>query len=330
MLSWAIQTVFRSDLIAGAVLIIFSYLPLLRPNVVSGKIGSLVIGAAFYLGALLIGNHITLKLGGLSLISRVRGNRINNRSFTMAVIGMALFFSLIAADLGGLWYFPYWSTTDYFFIGFILGGWAFYVMTLIVCYEAVKLILDRYLPQRKRVVSYFKRERLIYTGLLLVGVACLAVVLGAAFYNTHFFTQFHYIVNTAKSPYLPWQYWILAFIGALSICEYVEFRRKRSSLLKDTLHGYFNPLLAMLIAGTLLAITNEVQNFGVYLWRYANYPWPERTFLNIPIFIIMAWPLHIIAFTEFWRAFGNGSSSVVFANSRFLKIKRGRSRKSPK
>lgn len=322
MLSWSIRTIFKSDLIAGLFLVVLSYLPLFFPQVGSGKIGSLAIGASFYLGALLIGNHITVRMGGFSLISRVRGNRRNNRSFTVSVIGMALFFSLIAADLGGLWYFPYWSTTDYFFIGFVLGGWVFYVITLIVCYEALKLVLDKILPQRKRVGSYFKYEPHLYRGLFIVGLVCLSIVGAAALYGTRFFTNFHYTVNTAKSPYLPWQYWLLAFVGAVFICEYVEYRRKRSSLLKDTLHGYINPILAMILVGILLAITNEVQNLGVLLWRYANYPWPQITVLTIPVFVIMAWPLHIIAFTEFWRAFGNGSSSVVFANSKYLKSNR--------
>lgn len=323
MITWTIRSLFRNDLLAGICLLLFSYVPLVFPSLnISGKIGSLVIGASFYLGALLIGNHITVKLGGFSLISRIRGSSRNNRNFTEVIWGGAIFFSLIAADLGGLWYFPYWSATDYVFIGFILGGWVFYVITLIVCYEAIKLILDRLLPRQPRVTAYFKYERHLYNLLLPLGVAALAVVMGVAMKNTHFFTQFHYSVNVAKQPYLQWYYWLLAFVGALFICEYVEFRRKRSSLLKDTLHGYFNPLLAAILAGTVLAIANEVQNFGVYLWRYANYPWPNTTLFHIPIFIILAWPLHIIAFVMFWRAFGNGSSSVVFANAKKIRTRR--------
>jgi|GEM_PF-1552713 len=323
MLSWSIRIIFKSDLIAGLLCLLFSYTPLAFPSLnISGKIGSLVIGAFFYLGVLLIGNYITRRLGGFSLITKIRGSPRNNRSFTGVIWGGAVFFSLIAADLGGLWYFPYWSPTDYVFIGFILGGWVFYVLTLLVCYEAVKLILDRVIRQRKKVIDYYHYEAHLYKLLFVIGLTALTVVMAEALRTTHFFTQFHYSVNIAKKPYLSWQYWLLAFVAALFISEYVEFRRKRSSLIKDTLHGYFNPLLAALLAGFIVGFANETQNFGVYLWRYANYPWPNITLAHVPVFILLAWPLHIIAFTVFWRAFGNGSSSIVFANAKSISKRR--------
>jgi hypothetical protein len=316
-----IRYIFRNDLLAGCFFIALSYLPFLLPKTSSGM-GALAIGASFYLGALFIANYVIKKLGGRSIVSLVRGSPKNNQNFTFISIALGAFMGFIASDLGGLWYFPYWSATTYFVIGFILGGWAFYFLVLIACYEAMKLFLDRVLPQRERVTSYFSYEKHLYSALFWVGCACLTVVGVAALASTKLFTSFHYTVNTSKQPYLAWYFWIISFLGMFFICEYVEYRRKRSSLIKDTIHGYFNPLLAVILVGVLLAITNEVQNFDVFLWRYANYPLAGHHLFNIPIFIIMAWPLHIIALLVFWRAFGNGSSSVVFANSKYHPAKK--------
>ncbi len=321
MITGPVRRIFRNDLLAGICLVVFSYLPLLFPNSRFNRFSSIIIGASYYLGVLLLGNYATVKLGGFSLISRIRGNRTNNRNFTKVILLGAIFFSLIAADLGGLWYFPYWTTTDYWFIGFLLGGWVFYVITLIVCYEAVKLMLDRVLKQKKRVSSYFSFEPRLYRSMLYAGIGCLAVVTAQALHTTKFFTDFNYTVGQPKAAYLSWYFWIVGFLGVFFITEYIEFRRKRSSLLKDTLHGYINPLLAIIITGLVLGVTNEIQNLSVYLWRYNNYPWPDVMIFHVPVFVLAAWPLHIAAFLMIWRAFGNGSSSVVFANSKTLKRK---------
>lgn len=130
--------------------------------------------------------------------------------------------------------------------------------------------------------------------------------------NTDLFTNFHYTVNSVKDPYLTWPYWIVAFFGALGVCEYVAHRRGRCTLISTIIEGYGNPLVAFFAVSFILAITNELQNLSVYVWRYANYPLSSIEVLHIPIFIILAWPLHIIFFVEAWNAFGPASSTVVF------------------
>ncbi len=154
-----------------------------------------------------------------------------------------------------------------------------------------------------------------------MGIFCLSFFAGAALYVTDFFRNYYYTINTPKLAYLGWQYWILAFFGAFFCLEYIEYKKKRTSLLKDTLHGYYNPLLAILTVSVFLAITNEIQNTNVYLWKYANYPWPNLAFFNVPAFIVLAWPLHFIIFLECWRAFGTNTSRVIYENEKLLVIK---------
>src|SRR3990167_6552465 len=131
MLTKTLRVVFKNDLIAGCFLVLASYTPFLFQQVDYGLIGSLIVAAAFFLGILMISNFITVRLGGFSLVYRIRGSPKNNRNFILISIIIGLFFSFISADLGGLWYYPHWTTTSYYVIGFLLGGWAFYILALI-------------------------------------------------------------------------------------------------------------------------------------------------------------------------------------------------------
>jgi len=311
-----IRLIFRSDLTGGIFFLALSFLPLLRKNAEYGLISSLAIASFFFIGVLLVSNFLTVSIGGFSLISSVRGKRRNNRHFIAVSATIGLLFSFITADLGGLWYYPHWSIASYYIIGFLLGGWAFYIMAIIASYEAVKLVLDRFIVQKRLVTKYYSFESSLYLLLFMVGLACMAVVVYGILKNTSFFQNFHYTVNSPKEPYLRWYYWILSFFGTVFICEFVEFKRKRSSLFKDTLHGYYNPLLAMFIVGFLMSMINEIQNFSVFLWKYNNYPMPDMTLLNVPLFVITVWPVQYIFFLEFWRAFGNRASDPIFANGK--------------
>ena len=323
MLSWSIRKIFRRhDIVAGLTLIVVSYTPFVFRTTTFNNFTSLIIGLSFPLGVMLVANQIVIKLGGFSPISLIRGNPANNRNFTIVLVAFGAILGFIAADLGGLWYFPYWSASTYLLIGFLLGGWAFYFFFLIICYEATKLTLDKLITQKRKVTNYYSYEHRLYFVLFCLGLGMLAVVAKTVLVNTHYFTRFHYVVDQIKPPYISWQYWILTFFGLWFVCEYIDFRKHRSSLLKDTLHGYVNPLLAILVVSFILAITYEVQNQRIWLWRYANYPLAGHEVFNIPVFIILTWPLHIAGAVVFWRAFGNGSSSIVFANSKSIRKRR--------
>lgn len=298
-------------LISGIVLIIVSFLSFGFTEQLDTK-SSLFFGASYYLGGLIIANWIIIKIKGFSLISRIIHNkRVFFNFFIICSIG-GVIFSLVVSALGGFWYFPFWTTQNYFIFGYVLGGWTFYFLFIVVSYEAGKIFFD-YLSKGKKVVTrYYKYENHLYHLLFVIGVCLLLYVTTVAIINTNFFRDFQYNITTIKTPYLEWQYWLVSFVGLLFVCEFVEFKRKRTSLFKDTLHGYYSPILSIIFVSTILAITNEVQNLGVYLWRYTNYPLQDINILNIPIFVILTWPLHILAILEFWRAFGDKSSELVF------------------
>lgn len=220
------------------------------------------------------------------------------------------------STFGGLWYFPHWTATEYYVLGYILLGWAFYFLFLTLCYQAFKLILDVIVPQRKLVRSYYRFERKSYKALGVIGGWIAIMVITVAFQDSRWLTIFHVSVNSIQKPYLYWYWWIIAVSAWIVLCEFIEYRRRRSSLFKDTIHGYFNPLLAIFLCGIILAITNEYQNLPINLWHYAIFPWTNYTVMKIPPFVVFSWPIQIAAFVEFWRGFGeNNATEMLFANS---------------
>jgi hypothetical protein len=317
-----------SELFTGLLIITISYLPHTQPERNYGFWGSLFFGAAYYLGAILLANFAIRLMSGRSMFSDILGTRENRWSFIKLGLLGAIPFSLGISTFGGLWYFPHWSATDYYVLGFVLLGWVFYFFFLTICYIAFKLALDILIPQRHVVGKYYKFERKYFRALGVVGGWMAIMVITVALQNSHWLTNFNVEVNKPQTPYLYWYWWLIAVIAWILLCEYIEYRRQRTSLFKDTLHKYYTPLIAIILCGVTLAITNEVQNLPINLWHYANFPWTSFQIYKIPLFIVVCWPVQILATMEFWRAFGDKKATdILYANANQYKPARKHSRK---
>ena len=93
-----IRKIFINDLIAGMFFICLSYLSFIFPLSFYGKISSLIVGASFYLGVLFIGNFITIKLGGFSLIDKIFKSSKEKESFIILSCFMGVFFAFNSTD----------------------------------------------------------------------------------------------------------------------------------------------------------------------------------------------------------------------------------------
>lgn len=320
MIFSTINFIFRkNELIAGIFFLIISFSGFLFPKESMTIISATIFGGAFYLGIILISDCLTLKLARFSILGKVLKSNKEKKTFYIFTSICGAIFSFIIADLGGLWYFPYWSTTDYFIIAYILCGWEFYILSLVTSFTLVKILLDKYILQKKHIRKYYKYEKYLYLFLLIVGIICFGIVGIETLIKTNFFINFQFIINQPKPAYIDWYYWLIGFVGLVFVCEFIEYKRKRTSLFKDILHGYYNPLITCFVVGTILALLNEVQNFDVFLWKYNNYPFHNITIFNVPIFIIIAWSIQMIALIESWRAFGTNTSKTVFEDDMFIK-----------
>jgi hypothetical protein len=303
-------------LLAAIVLLALSYLPHLLTPRDYGFWGSLIFGAIYYIGGAMVSDAIIVFLTHKSLIRAIVSDPPVRTSFIKLGLIGAIPFSLAVSTFGGLWYFPHWTATEYYTLGYVLLGWPAYFLFLTVCYQAFKLVLDQIIVQRHPVGTYFPYERRMYKAFGVVGGWAAVMVITVALQDSRWLTNFHISVNSPQKPYLYWYWWLIAVIAWIVLCEFMEYHRKRSSLLKDMLHGYYTPAIAILLCGFSLAITNEFQNLPINLWHYANFPWVQATILNIPLFVVFSWPLQIAAFVEFWRAFGERrATDILFADA---------------
>lgn len=102
----------------------------------------------------------------------------------------------------------------------------------------------------------------------------------------------------------------LAVLGLWFICEFVEFKRLKKSLIKDTIEGDWKPFLAILIGSTVMALAWETMNLPLQAWVYINVPFSDITVWGVPLFIILGWPALFIVYLSFYRAFFKGRKLI--------------------
>ena len=106
-------------------------------------------------------------------------------------------------------------------------------------------------------------------------------------------------------------YVVTIFLGTWFVLESIEYFRKKTSLLKDIFHRYFNHLASILIASFILAIIMETENIPLGFWIYTNWPFENIRLLHLPIMMLVAWPLHYVAFLSLFRAFTEKQSDEI-------------------
>jgi hypothetical protein len=300
----------KNFLILGITFVLISFLSFFFTEYLN-VFSSLFFGASYYLGVFFISNYIFVKISEKSFLGELFRQKKHFIKFILVCFLGALIFSSIVSVLGGLWYFPYWSTRHYFVIGYLLGGWPFYLTVLISANQALKLWFDKIFKGKQVVTKYYKGEGFLYFICFIIGIFSLIAILYELYLERNAFSNFFYNITTEKIAYLSWEFWLFGFFGLFFILEYILYLRRKASFMKNLLHGYFSPILALIFASLIMALTNEIQNFGVYLWRYANYPLENITIFDIPIFIILTWPLHIIGIVELWNALSPKEITVL-------------------
>lgn len=203
-----------------------------------------------------------------------------------------------------------------FIITILLRGFGAYFLSIITSYYAMKAILDKITHGKKAVTKRYKYEPALYYCLFTTGIIGLTVTFIRLLVNTNLFLSFSFNISTHKNPYLEFPYLVLTFFSLWFIFEFIQFKKGRNSLIGDTLHRYYNPLVAIIISSIILAIYMEVQNIPLRLWVYSNMPLKEITFLGLPVWVYFGWPLHYIGFLSLYRALGDEPSSKIWAGDK--------------
>lgn len=257
--------------------------------------------SVFMLGVIFMGDAVTQRLQNKSLLKTLKRNSAAFFRFMIVSTVGAILLEGIAQWLGKLWVYPYLTTNKYLLV-FVLGFMAYWLM-VVESYLAVKSILDTLVRVRRSHDRHSANEPAFFRALGVGGLVLVTISVLAIFYDYRMIGG--YVFNITKVvPYnVKFIYIIALFVGVWFIAEFFEFRHKQTSLMKDILHNYMTPLVAIVISSVLLALFMELNNIRHGYWRYMHWPFERLSFYGLPIVMVfVAWPLHYIMFLSVFRA----------------------------
>ena len=299
--------------ILGVLIIVISFLTFFIPGVYLNKFSAGFLFFLFGMGVIILSESIISKYANYSLLKKILASKRNLISFIIVSFFGGLLLEIIACFLGKLWIYPYWNFLTYLLL--FVPGFAFYWLIICESYLATKSAMDFFSKGKKYVTKSFKFEKIIFNlvgfcGIILFILAILFIYLNFNQTNKLFGIE---DLNSVTNNYVPsFIYIILLFFGMWFILEYIEHHEKRTSLIKDILHNYKTPLLAILFGSFLLGLFMELQNIPSQLWTYINWPFQEITFLGLPIVMLVVWPLHYIFFLSLFRALTDKESISIW------------------
>ncbi|OGC51533.1 hypothetical protein A2982_02915 [candidate division WWE3 bacterium RIFCSPLOWO2_01_FULL_39_13] len=308
------KTNLNSKLFLGCGLLIISLFPLLN-NAWQITLPLTLCYIAYCFGIALVSDYIIEKISGESMLKKILSKNTFKGYLTFSLI-MGLLLEGFATYLGGLWYYPFFTTPTYFLLVVALGGFAIYFLAIFLSYEAIKLILDKIVKGRKVVTKDFRFEKIMYYILLFIGIILAVPPILNINKNVSGFGGFVFDVSSPKTPYLDFWPLIMLFFALFFIFEFIQHKRHRNSLIKDTMHGYLNPLLAILLVSFILGLYMELQNLPLRLWIYSNWPLSQITIFGLPVVVLLTWPMHYIGFLSAYRAFGKSPSEEIWAGDK--------------
>lgn len=242
----------------GIIFFLLSYLQFFLPLEFISGITLTIFCFLFMFGIILISDGITEKIYKKSLLREIRKSKKNTILFFVISIAGGIILDGVAQWLGKLWVYPYFNIYSYAILFILLFG--SYWLMIAESYLATKAIFD-YLRKGKQIVRrYYWFEPLFYKLLGLIGV--ILVPLSMFFILRDYSSGGGYIfdISNRVNYKVNFVYVIMIFLGVWFILECIEYFRKKTSLLKDIFHHYFNPLASILIASFILAIIMEVEN----------------------------------------------------------------------
>lgn len=299
----------NKDFYKGVILFALSYFQFIVPSRMANALTVGFFWILFMYGIILIGDGITQKLSHKSLIRKIHTDPKGHWHFFLIALIGGIFVEFVAQWFGKLWIYPYFSIPIYFVC--VVFGFYLYWLMIAESYLAVKSVLD-YFIRTKPAARSFSWEKYFYFFLGLLGVILLV---GSTYLGYRDYARqggYVFAINQPVYVMARFKYVLGLFLGSWFFLESIEYFKKRTSLIKDLMRGYFHPIIAIAVASFLLALVMETQNLPHNFWLYTNWPLPTARFLGLPVVMILAWPLHYIGFLSLFRAFSRKESVDVW------------------
>ena len=253
--------------------------------------------AFFVFGVIILGEGITQRFKGVSLLGLARGSKRKLLTFLVVAAFVGVLAEVLGTWLGKLWYYAYYPR--WFYWPALIPSFILYWIMLCEAYMAGKALWDHYLKsggKDKHPLKYFTYEHNLY---FLLGTAGIAAIVYAAISLAFHFAQHGYSFDpyqgTGYAP--PLRDMLTLFFGIWGFAEAVLYTRDSPSLIRSILHGYFAPLLGLLTASLLLSFVWETQNAQVGYWVYVHWPWPGVKIFGVQAVIFLAWPANLVLFS---------------------------------
>lgn len=301
-------------IVLGIILIVLSYLQAFLPK---NMINEGILGLShvlFSLGSIFIFEAVTIYFYKKSLFKEIIRSKRNLIAFVVVSFIGGLGLEFIAHFLGKLWIFPYWNFTIYALL--FIPGFALYWLAICESYLATKSIIDYIHTGKTKLGKPFKWENKFFMILAVFGIILLFLSVILIFFS--YFNQSSSLMNIEDiykktSNYIvDYRIIIIFFFGLWFILEFVEYKEKKTSLIRDILHNNPIPLISIAIASTIFAFLMESQNIFHNFWEYINFPFENIKFLGFPIILFFFWILHYIFFLSLFRALTDKESSEIW------------------
>ncbi len=295
----------------GIALILVSFTQLFLPEEYATFIPLTFFWSAFMIGVILVGEGLTTKLQNKSLLKTVTKSPKTLLLFTVVSTIGAICLEGIAQWIGKLWYYPYFSNWIYLLV--FVPGFVLYWLMISESYLGAKAIIDNYRKTRHIVTKYYSYESHLYPVLALIGVASISAAITCAYIAYYNNGGYSFNISSPTSLYINFFIIISLFIGVWFLAEYFEYRKRKSSLIKDLLHHYRTPLIAIILGAITLALLMEISNLTYGYWEYINWPLSQHNIFGLPVVMIFfAWPLHYVMFLSVFRAITPAESIEIW------------------
>ena len=258
---------------------------------------------ANFMGIIYLGEAITRKFRNFSLFNHIVRNPKNLIAFLIVVVVNAVVLDGIMKYAGKLWIYPHWRTIDY--ATMILPAFTLYWLAIAESYLGLKTLVDYFTKGRHVIYKPLKIEKYLYPVLCAAGIIMIfwSVFIISEDYRgqvmPYFTTTEVFDISGSYAP--PARVVIFIFTGLWFILEYIEYRRKRGSLIEDIVHQYFAPLIAIFLGVVVTGSIVEFHNIPVEGWIFTNMPYPEINFLGLPASVFLFWLLHYLVFLSLFR-----------------------------
>lgn len=306
----------NSLLIRGLIFFISAYYPFLISEERRTHFVIITSMTLFYLAIIDLSEYISFKFGKTTLKQEFYKGKDTKRKIILGGLIGGLLLDGSVQWLGKMWIYPYWSTWFYFIIFTI--GFAFYFITILESYTAVKIVIDYMKKGKQKIPKRQTYEKKLFDTFAMLGAILITIGLYILISNYSQLGGYIFDMNsqTVLNENQSMIGLVILFLGMWLILEYLLYINKENSLIQTAIHGYYTPIWASYISAFILLALMESLNGPLLLWKYVNFPLEEIKVFSMPILGVIGWPFQNIALVNLYALIFNKDEDILICGDK--------------